>query len=226
MEGVGYTTSYEMLFMIFTHSDGTETYPGVELTSGERSISITKPVTYIQFYMQSSEAEASHIMFKNFQMELGTTKSTFESYKGNTYTPSSDGSVNIDSVSPNMTVLTDTAGVTIELEYNKDINKVLANLPVEQEVNDSPNHVSSMAVKNYVNKKDSDVRTYIANGVQHAKGYTDTEIAKVKTKRVNFANNAEITVEDNTIYVCDTEPISLLVVIIILESVLKRLRLI
>lgn len=64
------------------------------------------------------------------QLECGDTSSDYEPYKeAKTYTPTSDGSVNIDSVSPNMTVFTDKPGVTIELEYNKDINKVLANLP-------------------------------------------------------------------------------------------------
>lgn len=193
MDVVGYTTSYEMLFMIFTHSDGTETYPGVELTSGERSIAITKPVTHIQFYIQSSEAEDSHIMFKNFQMELGTTQSTFESYKANTYTPSSDGSVVIDSVSPNMTVFTDTAGVSIELEYNKDINKVLANLPsgpggsitVEQEVNDSENPVSSVAVQN----------EFSAFSIAY-----DEIIKQLTVSQEEFDNDSVLIVENNKDY--------------------------
>lgn len=45
-----------------------------------------------------------------------------------TYTPEADGTVNIDSVAPTMTLLTDTAGVNIELEYNQDSNKALGNV--------------------------------------------------------------------------------------------------
>lgn len=45
--------------------------------------------------------------------------------EGNTYTPNADGTVDgVVSVSPTMTLLTDTAGVTIEVEYNQDSNSV------------------------------------------------------------------------------------------------------
>lgn len=42
-----------------------------------------------------------------------------------TYTPSVDGTCDIASLSPTMTLLTDTEGVTIEAEYNRDINIVI-----------------------------------------------------------------------------------------------------
>lgn len=53
----------------------------------------------------------------------------FEKYNGTEHTPSSDGTVEgITSLSPNMTILTDTEGVIVECEYNKDTNKVVHKL--------------------------------------------------------------------------------------------------
>lgn len=45
------------------------------------------------------------------------------------YTPAADGTVSgLTSVSPNMTILTDTDGVVVECEYNRDTNKVIERL--------------------------------------------------------------------------------------------------
>ncbi len=45
------------------------------------------------------------------------------------YTPTADGTVpGITSLSPNMTILTDTEGVIVECEYNRDTNKVIEKL--------------------------------------------------------------------------------------------------
>lgn len=56
-----------------------------------------------------------------------TTVTVTEETTGATYTPAADGSCNIVS-SPTMTLLTDTEGVTVDLEYNRDINKVIAEI--------------------------------------------------------------------------------------------------
>ena len=54
---------------------------------------------------------------------------TYEPYNGTEYIPASDGTVEgITSLSPNMTILTDTEGVIVECEYNKDTNKVIAKI--------------------------------------------------------------------------------------------------
>ena len=61
---------------------------------------------------------------RNMQVEVRDTASDFEVYKeATTNTPSTDGTVvGIKSVSPTMTLLTDTANVVVEIEYNQDIN--------------------------------------------------------------------------------------------------------
>lgn len=58
-----------------------------------------------------------------------TTYGSDESDNLKTHIPSQDGTVsNITSLSPSMTILTDTEDVTIECEYNRDTNKVIESL--------------------------------------------------------------------------------------------------
>lgn len=59
---------------------------------------------------------------------VGDILSEYEPYNGAIYTPEADGTVEVASVSPTMTLLTDTRGVTIEAEYNRDANLVVADL--------------------------------------------------------------------------------------------------
>lgn len=64
------------------------------------------------------------------QIETGSAVTDFEPYKEVTaHTPSAGGTVEgITSLAPTMTLLTDTEGVTIECEYNKDTGKVIEKL--------------------------------------------------------------------------------------------------
>lgn len=74
------------------------------------------------------------VTYNNFivkpQFELNNTVTEYEAYKEVTeYIPTSDGVVEgVGSLSPNMTILTDTEGVIVECEYNKDTNKVVQKL--------------------------------------------------------------------------------------------------
>lgn len=72
------------------------------------------------------------VTFDNFtfkmQLEAGNTQTAYESYKGDTYTLNADGTCDVVSVSPVMTLLTDTDGVVIECEYERDVNTVIAEL--------------------------------------------------------------------------------------------------
>lgn len=64
------------------------------------------------------------------QVELGVKATDYEVYLPPTeYTPSSDGTVTgVSADSEDITLMTDTAGVTVNAEYNKDINKVISEL--------------------------------------------------------------------------------------------------
>ena len=63
------------------------------------------------------------------QIELGKTITEYELGKEAQAVEVVNGIANgLTSVSPIMTILTDTEGVTVECEYNRDINKVIADL--------------------------------------------------------------------------------------------------
>ena len=64
------------------------------------------------------------------QLEVGTTATDYEPYITPTdYTPTADGTVeDVTSLYPNTTLTTDTDGVIIDCEYNRDINKAFAEL--------------------------------------------------------------------------------------------------
>lgn len=58
------------------------------------------------------------------QIEFGEIPTEYEPGNITTYTPAADGSVDVKSVAPFMQIFTDTPGVTLDCEYNKDIQKV------------------------------------------------------------------------------------------------------
>lgn len=85
------------------------------------------------------------VSWNDFQLEQGNTATEYEPYidpttvtltrygvdetdNPQTYTPNVDGTLEIPSLSPTMTLFTDTEGVTIDLEYNKDTNKAFDEL--------------------------------------------------------------------------------------------------
>lgn len=83
-------------------------------------------------------------VFEKFQLEAGNTATEYTPYVDPstvtlslcgedernivTYTPDSEGNINAVSVSPTMSLYTDTAGVSIECEYTKDTNSVIQKL--------------------------------------------------------------------------------------------------
>lgn len=69
----------------------------------------------------------------NIQLEVGQTATEYEPFvEPVVYTPNADGTVEgVTSLYPTTTLTTDTAGVLIEAEYNKDINKAYAKQQAE-----------------------------------------------------------------------------------------------
>lgn len=78
-------------------------------------------------------------VIKNVQLEIGSTETDYEPYVEPTeYTPNADGTVNgVTSLYPNTTLMSDTEGVLIDCEYNKDINKAFAALEAAIATNNS-----------------------------------------------------------------------------------------
>ena len=71
----------------------------------------------------------SNLAFKPMIYLSGVTNYDYEPYVETEYTPTADGTVNgVTSLYPNTTLMTDTDGVIIDCEYNKDINKAFAEL--------------------------------------------------------------------------------------------------
>lgn len=69
------------------------------------------------------------ISFEAMQIEVGSVATDFQDYISTTYTPNADGTVEgVTSLYPTTTLSTDTDGVIINCEYNRDINKAFAEL--------------------------------------------------------------------------------------------------
>ena len=77
------------------------------------------------FPVTDTEPIGSTIKISNVQVELNDVTG-YEKANIVDYIPSADGTVDgITSLSPNMTILTDTEGAVVECEYIKDTNKVI-----------------------------------------------------------------------------------------------------
>ena len=62
-------------------------------------------------------------------INIGSSAIDYEQYDLTEYTPNTDGKVNgVASLYPNTALTTDTDGVIIDCEYNRDINKAFAEL--------------------------------------------------------------------------------------------------
>jgi hypothetical protein len=79
--------------------------------------------------IQHSRFISGNLSITNIQLELGDTATEYEPYNPQTVTANADGTVEgLTSLSPNVTLYSDTYGVNINLEYNRDINKAFAQL--------------------------------------------------------------------------------------------------
>lgn len=71
-----------------------------------------------------------YIDVDTFQFEIGTTATDYEPYREPvSYTPKADGTVEgVKSLYPTILMMSDTEGVVIEAEYNRDLNKAYLDL--------------------------------------------------------------------------------------------------
>lgn len=87
---------------------------------------------------KSNYYNADTVNISYIQIEEGSTATTYEPYQGQTYTPAADGTVSgVKSLYPTTTLMTDTDGVIIDCEYNRDINKAFAALEAAIATNNS-----------------------------------------------------------------------------------------
>lgn len=86
-------------------------------------------IAYIQVLaLDCSSAGKRHAKAEEIQLEYASSVTTFEECRGSTYAPVEDGTCEVISIAPTMTLTTDTDGVLLECEYNRDINKAFEQL--------------------------------------------------------------------------------------------------
>lgn len=93
------------------------------------SVDISKKYI-IGFFCNYKSPEDTTVTYSNVQLEFGTVSTDYEPYiTPIEYTPTADGTVEgVTSLYPNTTLITDTDGVLIDCEYNRNINKAFAEL--------------------------------------------------------------------------------------------------
>lgn len=115
------------LYFVFKYSDGsTENVCGV-LSSQDTYYEFTTPIGKkpIALHFTWGNCGKKHWLH-DIQIEEGTTATEYEPYHEEIYTADANGKVNgVTSLYPTTTLLTDTEGVTIEAEYNKDTKKYI-----------------------------------------------------------------------------------------------------
>lgn len=119
------------LLIIINYTDGTnQTVIRVNSTTESvYSFTSTANANKSISNITSTFYEGDTINIAYIQIEEGTTATEYEPYEGAEYTPTADGTVNgVTSLYPNTTLMTDTEGVIIDCEYNRDINKAFAEL--------------------------------------------------------------------------------------------------
>lgn len=95
-------------------------------SENKTSFTLSEPKTFRSIYLQIGKGNTTSFHNKKVRvmLEYGSDLSKFESPASTTHNPSSDGTCIITSKSPTMTLFTDTPGVTIEAEYNRDTTKM------------------------------------------------------------------------------------------------------
>lgn len=137
----------DVFLSIFFYDDNeTSTFTA---TSGKnQSFTLEKGQYYGLYFRVYGGSVIKKITVKP-QIEVGSVATVYEKYNATEHTPSSDGTVDgIASLSPNMTILTDTEGAVVECEYIKDTNKVIQKIADEFKISVSQSALISSVTLN------------------------------------------------------------------------------
>lgn len=95
-----------------------------------KSLLITESMLNSNIIFYGSTVSNDILTISNFQIELGNAATEYEPFVEPTeYTANADGTIdNLYSIYPTTILIADTPNVTIDAEYNKDANKVVASL--------------------------------------------------------------------------------------------------
>lgn len=96
---------------------------------------VTETVTDIYFFFYASAVTIVEPIVCKVQFEIGDTATDYEAYQEEQILiPNADGTVSgMTSLSPHMTILTDTDGAIVECEYVRDLNVVISDILQEIE---------------------------------------------------------------------------------------------
>ena len=135
--GTAVTVSYEKVIPIstdakklsswyFRYTDGSNSPAETSGLAAFPTKTAEKDVLELQIYRNRHNLSnpKGKMQIKKLQVEIGTTKTEFEPYKE----PVEATENKITSVYPTTTIVSDTAGVAMETTYNKDLNKVIADI--------------------------------------------------------------------------------------------------
>lgn len=103
-------------------------YHKTSTSSTNKKVTITANDTGVVYLIISLEGI---YLFKKYlgndlQVELGSNTTSYESFKGATYTPNPDGTVNIKSISPIMNISTNETDINLSVNYHKSYGKQTA----------------------------------------------------------------------------------------------------
>lgn len=100
-------------YMEYTDGTSSEGFQNVYTATAEKNVKRL-------FIYKNPAAGLASVVIKNYQVEIGDTKTAYESYK--------EPVEGVVIVQPTTTIVVDTPGVAIEATYNRDINKAFAEL--------------------------------------------------------------------------------------------------
>ena len=131
IKGQPYKFSYEAVTTYgypeaqINFTDGTKV-----IANNGKTVTIEKDIKSIHFYIFNGQLAETELRLSKFQVEAGTAVTEYEYPKQPTSYPiAADGTAEgVTSIYPNMTITTDTNGIVIDTEYNRDINKAFAEL--------------------------------------------------------------------------------------------------
>ncbi|MBE7034820.1 MAG: hypothetical protein E7402_01675 [Ruminococcaceae bacterium] len=106
------------------YTDDTETW----LSNLSISFTPTKTIKGIFFYVGMPFTTDETIAIGNIQVEVGNKATSFEPYIAPVTYEAPGKVVEIESLAPNMTLMTDVEDAVINMTYNKDVNKVIERL--------------------------------------------------------------------------------------------------
>ena len=119
-----------------TKNGSASTFEGAVDTNGRSYHVFTLPTDFttiasveLRFNRKGNPYTDKTTEFADFQLELSGSKTEYEPYKEpETVQVNVDGTASISGNGESITLITDTDGITITAEYNKDLNKAFAEI--------------------------------------------------------------------------------------------------